>query len=220
MRARRLRRRTSRSLPYPGFPTDMQPQIMALARHRLRDQHHHGNRLFENRFKVVDELRRMGADITVDGRVAVVRGPCELTGARVEATDLRAAAALVVAGLAAEGETVIEGLQHLDRGYEISRANSRKWARGSSAGCPARYWHPKARRRMFRFLFWGVPTRRAARAIMEPIRLSKPWRKAARSWPKRFPARDTRRRWGFFSLCSPPTPSFKAPSFSCSRSTW
>ena len=106
-----------RSQPYPGFPTDMQPQILAMLT-CAQGTSIVTETIYSSRFKHVDELRRMGADITVDGRVAVVRGPCELTGARVEATDLRAAAALVVAGLAAEGETVIEGLQHLDRGYE------------------------------------------------------------------------------------------------------
>lgn len=106
-----------RSQPYPGFPTDMQPQILAMLTTACGTSII-TETVYSSRFKHVDELRRMGADITVDGRVAVVRGPCELTGARVEATDLRAAAALVVAGLAAEGETVIEGLQHLDRGYE------------------------------------------------------------------------------------------------------
>lgn len=106
-----------RSQPYPGFPTDMQPQILAMLT-TAEGTSIVTETVYSSRFKHVDELRRMGADITVDGRVAVVRGPCELTGARVEASDLRAAAALVVAGLAAEGETVIEGLQHLDRGYE------------------------------------------------------------------------------------------------------
>lgn len=106
-----------RSQPYPGFPTDMQPQVLAMLTCALGTSIV-TETIYSSRFKHVDELRRMGADITVDGRVAVVRGPCELSGARVEATDLRAAAALVVAGLAAEGETVVEGLQHLDRGYE------------------------------------------------------------------------------------------------------
>jgi len=106
-----------RSQPYPGFPTDMQPQVVAMLTRALGTSIV-TETIYSSRFKHVDELRRMGADITVDGRVAVVRGPCRLSGARVEASDLRAAAALVVAGLAAEGETVIEGLEHLDRGYE------------------------------------------------------------------------------------------------------
>jgi UDP-N-acetylglucosamine 1-carboxyvinyltransferase len=74
--------------------------------------------IFENRFMHVPELNRMGADITIDGHSAVVRGPRKLGGARVMATDLRASASLVLAALAAEGETVIDRLYHLDRGYE------------------------------------------------------------------------------------------------------
>jgi UDP-N-acetylglucosamine 1-carboxyvinyltransferase len=74
--------------------------------------------IFENRFKHVEELIRMGADIMVDGRVAVIRGVEKLTGANVNAMDLRGGAALVIAGLAAEGVTIVEGVQHIDRGYE------------------------------------------------------------------------------------------------------
>jgi UDP-N-acetylglucosamine 1-carboxyvinyltransferase len=105
------------TLPYPGFPTDMQAQFMALLTVS------EGNSMitetvFENRLRHVAELNRMGADIRVKGHHAVVRGVPRLSGAPVVATDLRASAALVLAGLAAEGETVIQGLQHLDRGYE------------------------------------------------------------------------------------------------------
>ena len=106
-----------RSLPYPGFPTDMQPQMMALLA-TAQGTSIVTETVYSSRFKHVDELRRMGADITVDGRVAVVRGKPRLSGARVEATDLRAGAALVIAGLAAEGETIVEGVRHIDRGYE------------------------------------------------------------------------------------------------------
>ena len=106
-----------RSLPYPGFPTDMQPQIMALLA-TADGTSIVTETVYSSRFKHVDELRRMGADIMLDGRVAVIRGKRRLSGARVEATDLRAGAALVIAGLAAEGETVVEGVRHIDRGYE------------------------------------------------------------------------------------------------------
>jgi UDP-N-acetylglucosamine 1-carboxyvinyltransferase len=74
--------------------------------------------IFNNRFRYVDELNRMGAQISVDGRTAIIRGVSELTGARVSAPDLRAGAALVVAGLAARGETVIDGVEHITRGYD------------------------------------------------------------------------------------------------------
>jgi UDP-N-acetylglucosamine 1-carboxyvinyltransferase len=105
------------TLPYPGFPTDMQAQFMTLL--TLSE----GNSvitetLFENRFQHVAELARMGADIQVKGHHALIRGVPMLSGAPVFATDLRASAALVLAGLAAEGMTVVQELQHLDRGYE------------------------------------------------------------------------------------------------------
>lgn len=105
------------TLPYPGFPTDMQAQFMALL--TLSD----GDSVitetvFENRLRHVAELTRMGADIRVKGTHAIVRGVPMLSGAPVVATDLRASAALVLAGLAANGTTTIQGLQHLDRGYE------------------------------------------------------------------------------------------------------
>jgi UDP-N-acetylglucosamine 1-carboxyvinyltransferase len=105
------------TLPYPGFPTDMQAQFMALL--TLAD----GNSIitetvFENRLRHVAELVRMGADIRVKGNNAVIRGVPFLSGAPVVATDLRASAALVLAGMAAEGVTTIQGLHHLDRGYD------------------------------------------------------------------------------------------------------
>lgn len=105
------------TLPYPGFPTDMQAQFMALL--TLGE----GNSLitetvFENRLRHVAELNRMGADIRLKGNVAIVRGVPKLSGAPVVASDLRASAALVLAGLAAENKTVIQGLHHLDRGYD------------------------------------------------------------------------------------------------------
>ncbi|MGB9885543.1 MAG: UDP-N-acetylglucosamine 1-carboxyvinyltransferase [Moorellales bacterium] len=113
----RLRGVDCKTLPYPGFPTDMQPQMMALLA-TTEGTSVITESIFESRFKHVDELRRMGAQIKVEGRVAVVHGVPRLSGAVVEATDLRAAAALVLAGLAAENTTVLEGVEHLDRGYE------------------------------------------------------------------------------------------------------
>jgi len=105
------------TLPYPGFPTDMQPQITALLT-RANGTSMITETVFENRFMHTEELGRMGADIRVDGRVAVVRGVSELNGARVHATDLRGGAALILAGLAAKGETEINFVHHIDRGYE------------------------------------------------------------------------------------------------------
>ncbi len=105
------------TLPYPGFPTDMQPQITALLT-RASGTSMITETVFENRFMHTEELGRMGADIRVDGRVAVVRGVSELNGARVHATDLRGGAALILAGLAARGETEINFIHHIDRGYE------------------------------------------------------------------------------------------------------
>ncbi|WP_094547566.1 UDP-N-acetylglucosamine 1-carboxyvinyltransferase [Petroclostridium xylanilyticum] len=106
-----------RTLPYPGFPTDMQAPMMSVLT-LARGTSIISETIFENRFKHVEELMRMGADIMVDGRVAVIRGVEKLTGANVNAMDLRGGAALVIAGLAAEGSTVIEGVHHIDRGYE------------------------------------------------------------------------------------------------------
>ena len=106
-----------RTAPYPGFPTDMQAQFLAL------DAIAEGTALvtetiFENRFMHVQELRRLGARIDIEGNTAVVHGVSRLAGATVMATDLRASASLVIAGLAAEGETVVDRIYHLDRGYE------------------------------------------------------------------------------------------------------
>ena len=103
--------------PYPGFPTDLQAQWMALAT-GMDGVATITETIFENRFQHVAELVRMGARIRLEGRWAVVEGPSRLTGARVMASDLRASAALVLAGLAAEGETTIERVYHLDRGYQ------------------------------------------------------------------------------------------------------
>lgn len=106
-----------KTLPYPGFPTDMQSQMMALLCYAQGSSVIVEN-VFENRFQVVDELKRMGARIKVEGHTAVVQGGSGLFGAKVRATDLRAGAALVLAALAAEGETEIEEASHIFRGYE------------------------------------------------------------------------------------------------------
>jgi UDP-N-acetylglucosamine 1-carboxyvinyltransferase len=105
------------TLPYPGFPTDMQAQFMALLTLSEGDSLI-TETVFENRLRHVAELNRMGADIRVKGNNAIVRGVSILSGAPVVATDLRASAALVLAGLAAKGKTTIQGLHHLDRGYD------------------------------------------------------------------------------------------------------
>ncbi|NMC32267.1 MAG: UDP-N-acetylglucosamine 1-carboxyvinyltransferase [Veillonellaceae bacterium] len=113
----RIRAVDVKTLPYPGFPTDMQAQFMALMTVA------HGSSLitetvFENRFMHVDELKRMGASIKIDGRMAIVDGVPYLTGCPVTATDLRAGAALIIAGLAARGCTEIGAVHHIDRGYD------------------------------------------------------------------------------------------------------
>ncbi|MGI5911305.1 MAG: UDP-N-acetylglucosamine 1-carboxyvinyltransferase [Syntrophomonadaceae bacterium] len=106
-----------KTLPYPGFPTDMQSQMMALLSLGNGSSIIVEN-VFENRFQIVDELKRMGANIKVEGHTAVVEGVHTLYGARVKATDLRAGAALVLAGLVARGDTIIEDAVHIFRGYE------------------------------------------------------------------------------------------------------
>ncbi len=103
--------------PHPGFPTDMQAQFMVMAC-VAKGQSVIKEMIFENRYMHVPELGRMGADIVIDGRTAVVRGGAKLTGAAVMATDLRASASLVLAGLLATGKTDVLRVYHLDRGYE------------------------------------------------------------------------------------------------------
>ncbi len=112
-----LLKTTLKTLPHPGFPTDMQPQFSTLltvaeGTSVVTDD------IFDNRFRYANELRRMGADITVEGTTAVIQGVSELTGAAVRATDLRAGIALVIAGLMASGTTVVENIYHIERGYE------------------------------------------------------------------------------------------------------
>ena len=113
----RLKAQTFRTTEYPGFPTDMQAQFMALncisqGTSKVTET------IFENRFMHVNELVRLGARIQTDGKVAVIEGVERLSGATVMATDLRASASLVIAGLVAEGETVVDRIYHLDRGYD------------------------------------------------------------------------------------------------------
>ncbi len=115
--ARRLRHTQVTTLPYPGFPTDMQPQ-MAVVLGLARGTSTVTESIFENRFKYVDELTRMGASIKVESNIAIIDGIKNYTGARVNAPDLRAGAALVIAGLAAEGITVVDDIYYIERGYE------------------------------------------------------------------------------------------------------
>ena len=114
---KRLKHTHVKTLPYPGFPTDMQPQFtvtLALSEGTSIVT----ESIFENRFKYVDELAKMGSVIKVEGNTAIIEGRSNFTGARVNAPDLRAGAALVIAGLVAEDITVIEDISYIDRGYE------------------------------------------------------------------------------------------------------
>ena len=113
----RYEKTTVKTMPHPGFPTDMQPQLTALLT-MANGTSIVTESMFENRFRYVDELRRMGADISVDGKVAIIEGVERLTGAPVKASDLRAGAALIIAGLSTEGITEIEDIFHIERGYE------------------------------------------------------------------------------------------------------
>ena len=114
-----------RTSEYPAFPTDMQAQFMAInciadGTSRIAET------IFENRFMHVSELMRMGAKIQVDGKVAITHGVERLSGAAVMATDLRASASLVIAGLVADGETMVDRIYHLDRGYDAMEAKLRE----------------------------------------------------------------------------------------------
>ncbi len=113
---RQLRAANLTTLPHPGFPTDMQAQCMALLT-QATGVSTIMESIFENRYMHVAELQRMGANVRVEGRTALVTGPTPLSGAQIMATDLRASASLVLAGLAASGETVVDRVYHLDRGY-------------------------------------------------------------------------------------------------------
>ena len=113
----RYDRITVKTMPHPGLPTDMQPQLGALLT-LAKGTSIITEGIFDNRFRYADELRRMGADISVDGKVAVIEGVDHLTGAPVKATDLRAGAALIIAGLSTTGVTEIEDIYHIERGYD------------------------------------------------------------------------------------------------------
>jgi UDP-N-acetylglucosamine 1-carboxyvinyltransferase len=113
----RLKAQSFRTTEYPGFPTDMQAQFMAL-NVIAEGTSTVTETIFENRFMHVDEMLRLGAKIQTDGKVAVIEGVAQLSGATVMATDLRASASLVIAGLVAEGETLVDRIYHLDRGYD------------------------------------------------------------------------------------------------------
>jgi UDP-N-acetylglucosamine 1-carboxyvinyltransferase len=121
----RMKAQSFRTTEYPGFPTDMQAQFMALnciseGTSKVTET------IFENRFMHVNELVRLGANIQIDGKVSVVQGVARLSGAIVMATDLRASASLVIAGLVAEGETIVDRIYHLDRGYDRMETKLRK----------------------------------------------------------------------------------------------
>ncbi len=113
----RLKRTQVKTQPYPGFPTDIQP-LLAVVLTMAEGTSIITESIFDNRFKYADELMRMGADIKVEGNTAIIDGVESLTGARISASDLRAGAALVIAGLAAEGITVVDEAQYIRRGYE------------------------------------------------------------------------------------------------------
>jgi UDP-N-acetylglucosamine 1-carboxyvinyltransferase len=122
--AAQLKAQSFRTTEYPGFPTDMQAQFMALnvvaqGASKVTET------IFENRYMHVNEMVRLGANIQTDGKVAVIQGGVKLSGASVMATDLRASASLVIAAMVAEGETVIDRIYHLDRGYDAMEAKLR-----------------------------------------------------------------------------------------------
>ena len=117
-KSKRLKNINITTKPYPGFPTDLQAQLMVLLTQangisKIKED------IFENRFMHVPELKRMGAEIEIKDKTAIIKGPTKLTGAEVMATDLRASVSLVLAGLIAENRTVINRIYHLDRGYEF-----------------------------------------------------------------------------------------------------
>ena len=114
---KRLTRTNIKTLPYPGFPTDMQPQI-AVALCLAEGTSVVTEGVWDSRYRYVDEIRRLGAEIQVDGKIAVIEGVDRLTGAPVQACDLRAGAAMVIAGLAAQGVTEVDQVQYIERGYE------------------------------------------------------------------------------------------------------
>ena len=116
-RFKSLQKCNVKTMPHPGFPTNMQPQ-MAVLLSVAKGTSILSESVWDNRFQYVGQLLRMGADIQVDGKIAVIEGVDRLTGVNVKATDLRAGAAMIIAGLVAEGETIVEDIQYIDRGYE------------------------------------------------------------------------------------------------------
>ena len=116
-KAKKLKKINVTTKPYPGFPTDLQAQLMVLLT-QVKGVSTIKEDIFENRFMHVPELKRMGAQIEIKDKTAIIKGPTKLTGAEVMATDLRASVSLVLAGLIAETRTIINRIYHLDRGYE------------------------------------------------------------------------------------------------------
>ncbi len=125
LRSNSLKRFKVKTKPYPGFPTDLQAQLMVLMT-QAKGLSKIEENIFENRFMHVPELRRMGAKISIKNKTAFIYGPTNLTGAEVMATDLRASVSLVLAGLAAENRTAINRIYHLDRGYELIETKLKK----------------------------------------------------------------------------------------------
>ena len=115
-KSKKIKKINIKTAPYPGFPTDLQAQIMVLMTKGIGISKITEN-IFENRFMHVPELRRMGAKININNNTAIIKGPTSLSGAEVMATDLRASVCLVLAGLTAENKTIINRIYHLDRGY-------------------------------------------------------------------------------------------------------
>ena len=105
------------ALPYPGYPTDMQPQLVTFLT-TIKGTSTAREGVWDNRFRYIEQLKRMGASIRVEGKLAIIDGVDQLVGAEVKATDLRAGAAMIIAGLMAEGTTEIRDIYHIDRGYE------------------------------------------------------------------------------------------------------
>jgi len=112
-----ISRTSVKTLPYPGYPTDMHPQMTVLLT-QAKGVSYITEGIYENRFRYVDELRRMGAQIKVDGRTAVIEGGTALSGAPVQAVDLRAGVAMIIAGLIASGETEVTNIHLIERGYD------------------------------------------------------------------------------------------------------
>ena len=122
LRSENIKRISLSTKPYPGFPTDLQAQLMVLMT-RAKGTSKIKENIFENRFMHVQELKRMGAEIKIKNKTAFIQGPSKLTGAEVMATDLRASVSLVLAGLVADNRTIINRIYHLDRGYEFLEKN-------------------------------------------------------------------------------------------------